>query len=235
LVVTNEDEQVDQQAIELDCRTLDPQQLSERLQALPAASQIVLDHPASAGPGLAAGLNVEADFQVNGDLEDFALMLTANSNWDIRGNAGVALGHSMVSAKILVRGSVGDHLAAFAQGGFIAVHGKAGDGVAYSLSGGEVLVRSASGNYAGAFMSKGTLVLANGTGHQLGFGLTGGTVFVRGEVASIAPSLRKLRMKDTDAMRLSLLLARAKIRGEAKDFKLYQVKAAASKSPGEKK
>ncbi|MEM7558812.1 MAG: hypothetical protein AAF394_06785, partial [Planctomycetota bacterium] len=65
-------------------------------------------------------------------------------------------------------------------------------------------------------------VLANGAGENLGIGMTGGAIYLRGEARSVAPDLRVERMRDADSMRLSLLLARAGVRGDIKEFKLYR-------------
>ncbi len=74
-------------------------------------------------------------------------------------------------------------------------------------------------------MTAGDVVLCNGAGDEVGLNMRGGTLFVRGEVRSFAPQIRMFRMKDTDSMRLSLLLVRAGIKGDAKQFKVYRPKA----------
>lgn len=207
------------------CEGLSPQQIGSALRESPPGGKIRLVGVPKTMPGFASGLDVETQFRIDGDVGDYAFMLGANSNWEVAGDAGLGLAHSLVSSSLLIRGSAGDYLAACAQGGFVAVHGRSGNATAFGLAGAEVVVRSKSGDYAGAGMVKGILVLANGSGLGLGSGMTGGSIYLRGEAASVSPRLKKIRMKDADAMRLSLLLARAEIRGDAREFKLYQVPA----------
>ncbi len=212
----------DQESKLLSCLQLSNQQVTERLRGITNGESVRIADLSNSFHGLAAGLNTEARFEVAGSVGDFALMLNANSEWRIEGDAGVALGHSMISSSILLRGSAGSHVGAFAKGGFIAVQGSAGDAPGYGLAGGEVLVRSRSGDGAGAYMTDGILVLANGTGKAFGLGMRGGILYVRGDIDALSEDVRKVRMKDADAMRLSLLLARAEMRGDVREFKLFK-------------
>jgi methylamine---glutamate N-methyltransferase subunit B len=171
---------------------------------------------------LAPGLNAPLSIQVDGELGDFAFAICEQVDIQVHGNIGKFAGHSMVSGSIQVNGNVGDGFAAFAMGGFLATIGKAGNRVAMGLAGGEVIVRSDCGDEAGLGMSNGTLVLGNSTGVNLGLGMTGGVILVRGVAKSLAPEMREFRLKDADALRLGLLLARAGIRAVAKEFRLYR-------------
>lgn len=177
--------------------------------------------------GIGAGIEKQATFSVEAPVGDFAFMLAENATFDIDGDVGHACGHSLVSGRINVKGSAKDGLGSFASGGFVSVLGTAGNRCGLGLCGGDIFVRSTVGNQAGHSMSSGTLVLGNGAGELLGVGMTGGIIYVRGEVKSAAAGVQKIRMKDPDFMRLSLLLARAGIKSDGKDFKAYKSKAAA--------
>lgn len=208
----------------LDCSGLSLQALGERLRASQPGGILQLkslDHRLS---GVGAGLDREGTFRVDGSVGDFCFMLAMNSEWDVDGDAGAACAHSLVSCRVLIRKSAGRYLGAFATGGFIAVYGKAGAGCGYGLAGADVLVRSTVGDHAAAYMTDGVLILANGAGENLGEGMTGGTVYVRGEIQSLSDDVRPLRMKDTDSVRLSLLLARAGIKGDVSEFKIYRAR-----------
>lgn len=210
----------------IDCHGLSSQAIAERLRTTPSDMSVRLEQMQPPVHGLAAGANLESKVAVDGSVGDFAFMLGANALLEISGNAGSSCGHSMVSGSVLVRGSVGDYLAAFAKGGLVVVHGTAGNRCGYGLAGGDAFVRGLVGKEAAFCMSDGVLVLGNGAGDGLGRGMTGGTLYIRGEAKSIDEQLRPFRMKDADAMRLSLLLARAGIKAASRDFKAYRPRAA---------
>jgi methylamine---glutamate N-methyltransferase subunit B len=174
--------------------------------------------------GICAGLDHQVSVAIDGDVGDFAFMLSDKTNYDVSGSAGICCGHSFASGNILIRGSAGNCLAAYATGGFIAVHAKAGKRCAMGLAGAEVFVRRATGDEAGYCMQEGALVLGNGAGENVGFGMTGGIIYIRGEVKSVAPHARQVRMKEAEALRLSLFLARAGIKSGNADFKVFRAK-----------
>lgn len=171
---------------------------------------------------LASGLEQQLSIGVEGSVGDFLFHLGAEASVDVHGNAGDSIGHSMVSGRILIRGNAGNFTGAYAAGGFIVVLGQAGDFCGMGMTNADLVVRSRAGSHAAFEMRSGTLILGNGAGENLGMGMTGGIIYVRGEVQSKCPDLRSLRMKDADSMRLSLLLARAGIKANASDFKVYR-------------
>ena len=209
-------------ATQLDCATLGAREIGEQLRAAESDSCWELTGVKRKLSGLGAGCETEFQVKIAGDVGDFAFMLSQNAEWEITGKAGVCCGHSLVSGRVVVHESAAECLGANMQGGFIAVLGTAARRCGFRNSGGDILIRSAVGDEAGAFMSQGDLVLANGAGDNLGIGMTGGAIYLRGEARSVAPDLRVERMRDADSMRLSLLLARAGVRGDIKEFKLYR-------------
>ncbi len=173
--------------------------------------------------GFGAGLTIKKKLEIEGDIGDLAFAIADSVEVTIKGNAGKYTAHSLAGGSILVNGNVGDGFGAFAVGGFIATLGRGGNRAAMGLDGAEVIIRSECGDEAGLDMRRGTLVLGNSVGEQLGSGMTGGTIFVRGVVRSLAPNVKEVRLKDTEALRLGLMLARAGIRAAAKEFRMYRV------------
>ncbi|MFO1066637.1 MAG: hypothetical protein U0892_22485 [Pirellulales bacterium] len=171
---------------------------------------------------LACGIRSPIKVNVKGNCGLFFGLLNDGAEIDVEGDVGPACGHSMTGGGILVRGHAGHSLAAFARGGFIGVHGTARERCGLYLDGADVVVRQVAGREAGYGMRSGNLVLGNDTAEGLGRGATGGTIYLRGAAASVAPSLREVRMKDSDSMRLSLLLVRAGIRAATKDFRIFR-------------
>lgn len=175
--------------------------------------------------GWLAGVNRSLELIVAQNLGQFACMACDNAAIDIVGSVGLNCAHSMRSGSLLIRGDAGDFLAAYGIGGYVAVHGKAGDFAGYGMSGADLLIRSRCGNFAGAMMRSGALVLGNGCGENLGIGMTGGTIYVRGEVGSMADGVRVSRLKETDTIRLSLMLVRAGIKTAYDQFKVFRAKS----------
>lgn len=212
--------------ISLDCDGLSGKALADHLLQAAGQQRIKLENCLSNVAGFGAGVAIEqAIIKVDGSVGDFAFLLNEETSWDVHGNAGQACAHSITSGRVLIRKHAGDYLAAFGVCGFVVAYGKAGDFVSHRGEGADVLVRSTVGKFAGSQMKSGVLVLANGAGEELGQGMTGGEIFVRGDVQSVSGDVRHNRLKDTDSMRLSLLLARSGIRGDIKEFKLYRARS----------
>ncbi|MEM7475969.1 MAG: hypothetical protein AAF483_13330 [Planctomycetota bacterium] len=215
-------ETVSEDSIVIECSSLNARAIGEKLREIEPEASVVLRGVDGRLSGFAAGVESEFNATVAGSVGDFAFMLCQEADWEVDGAAGHCCGHSLASGRVLIRGPAADYLGAFIQGGFIAVLGGAGNRCGYRNAGGDILIRSLVGNEAGAYMSAGDLVLANGAGENLGHGMQGGVIYLRGDAASIAPCVRHERMKDADSMRLSLLLARAGIKGDVKEFKVYR-------------
>ena len=209
----------------LNCAALPHAELMQALRAAASESLWTLQNVDSATDGFGAGLASSADVTCEGNVGDFAFMLGEFENVELTGNAGSCCAHSLVSGRLLVRGRAGDFFGAYATGGFLVVHGSVKNQCGYGLSGAEMFVRGAAGDGAASQMRDGVLVLGNGAGKNTGLGMEGGTLYIRGEVQSLAEGVRPIRMKDADTLRLSLLLARAGVKGGVKEFKAYRPKA----------
>lgn len=174
--------------------------------------------------GVALGQSISVE--VTGDLGDYAFMMASEMAVEILGNVGRFCGHSLESGSVLVHGNVGNGFGSFATGGIVACTGTAADRCGSFIDGADVIVRSDAGDEAGIGMRNGSLVLGKNVGHRMGIGMTGGVLYVRGTVESASPHLRETRMKDSDSMRLGLLLARAGIRAATKEFRCYRPRSA---------
>lgn len=177
---------------------------------------------ASGQSGLATAMTHNLKVAIHGNVGAFFAMLNAGGDFEIHGDAASACGHSMTEGGILVRGHAGASLGAFAVGGFIAVHGSAKEYCGLCLNGGDVVVRQSVGMRAAFRMREGNLVLGNDAGNDLGAEAIGGTIYLRGEARSLAPHVREVRMRESDAVRLGLLLVRAGIKGVTKDFRVFR-------------
>ncbi len=221
--------------VKLDCAQLTPRELAVQLRAAQLRAPSGEVNVELTGletnlcpSGVCSGLTEHLAVKAVGNVGDFCFLLGAEATLEVRGNAGDCIGHSMISGQVTVHGNAGRCVAAFAQGGFVAVLGQAGDCCAVGLAGADVLIRSRVGDRAGSCMQSGTLLLGNGAGEELGAGMTGGVIYVRGEVKSKSTSVRVERFKEADSMRLSLLLARAGIKANGSDFKVYRAKGQSS-------
>ncbi len=190
--------------------------------------------PAGAGPmeliaparldALLSGLDRAWQLRLPAAVGDYALVGLSQAEIELAGDAGHAVAMGMRSGRLLITGQVGDACGAYATGGSLAVYGTAGDRCGLANSGADILVRGHSGAQAGFGMRGGSLVLGNGTGPELGEGMVGGQLFVRGPIDSVSDSVRQIRMRDPHKLRLSLLLAGARLKADLDQFALYQTR-----------
>jgi glutamate synthase domain-containing protein 3 len=208
--------------ITIDLRSVSVTQLNQQLRAINDEECEVQVTGGSGQQSLCAGIPQSIKLTLQGTAGSYFGMLNGGADLDLHGDAGSHCGYSMNGGAILVRGSAGSALAALARGGFIGVHGAAKDACGLGLAGADVIVRQTVGARAGQAMRSGNLILGNDAGADLGLDATGGTIYLRGEAASIADYVREVKMKDSDSMRLGLLLVRAGIRAATKEFRCYR-------------
>lgn len=172
--------------------------------------------------GLCTGLTHTIKIEVRGSVGAYFGMLNNGADIEVIGDVGTCCGHSLSSGGILIRGHAGAKLGTMARAGFLGVHGVARDDCGLGLAGADIVVRQAVGARAGHAMRGGNLIIGGDAGHDLGIGATGGTIYLRGTAASIADTMREVKMRDSESMRLGLLLVRAGIRAATKEFRLYR-------------
>ncbi len=210
------------QPIAFDLRATPLAQLHAQLRALPESEEEIQIAGAAGQAGLCSGIVQPIKIAISGAAGAYFGMLNAGADLDLSGDAGSCCGHSMNAGAILIRGHAGVALGALARGGFIGVHGSAKDACGLGLAGADVIVRQTVGARAGQSMRSGNLILGNDAGPDLGLDATGGTIYLRGSAASVAEGMREVKMKDSDSMRLGLLLVRAGIRAATKEFRIYR-------------
>lgn len=206
----------------LDLRLLGLSETNLQLRALDTQLEVIELLGASGQSGLATGIDLPVKIKVTGNVGAYFALLNRGADFDIAGDAGLACGHSMTAGGILIRGHAGHSLGAFARGGFIGVHGTAKEACGLGLNGADLVVRQTVGARAGQAMRAGNLVLGSDVGAQLGKDCVGGTIYLRGEAASVAETLREVKMRESDAVRLGLLLVRAGIKAATKEFRIYR-------------
>lgn len=206
----------------LDLRSTSLAAINSELRQLDEQAAEVHILGANSQHGLASGIAQGIKVSVSGHVGAYFGLLNAGGDLELSGDCGDCCGHSMSAGGILVRGQAGRALAAFARGGFIGVHGSAKDACALAVAGADIVVRQSVGARAAERMQSGHLVLGSDAGPELGKDATGGTIYLRGTAASVSDQLQEVRMRDSDAMRLGLLLARAGLKGSAKDFRVYR-------------
>jgi glutamate synthase domain-containing protein 3 len=72
-------------------------------------------------------------------------------------------------------------------------------------------------------MTDGTLLVFGKAGAMLGQDMTGGTIYVAGEVESMAPQIEVVRLRESDRLRIGLLLLKSGLKAEARDFRVLKV------------
>lgn len=169
-------------------------------------------------------------FVIDGDVGDYCAAALRDADVEILGTAETGLGHSLQSGVITIRKDAGLAVGAMASGGLIVIHGSAGARCGAGLQGADILVEGSVGSHAGAFMRDGTMVILGDIGPNAGYGASGGTWYVVGEVHQSAPQLTEARMKESDKLRLGLLLLNSGVDANAKDFRKYVIEASTANS-----
>ena len=168
------------------------------------------------------GVRTHCRVRVEGELGDFCGMSFGEAEAQIDGSVGHYFAHSLQSGLIVVRGNAKDSLGALGCGGLLAVYGSAADRVGVGLQGSDIIVRGNVGALAGVGMQSGTLIIGGNAGQELGKGLGGGTIYLRGEAASVSPDVEEVRGKESDKLRIGLLMLKAGIKAAGKDFKVFR-------------
>lgn len=168
------------------------------------------------------GIRTQGKFRVVGDLGDYCAMSFGDAEGYIDGSAGNYFGHSLQSGMLTVRGNTKNSLAALGVGGLLTVYGSSGSRTAVGLQGADVVVRGSVASLAGLGMRAGTLIIGGNAGEELGKGMTGGTIYLRGEPASLSDDIEEVRIKESDKLKIGLLLLKAGIKAAGKDFKVFR-------------
>jgi len=171
---------------------------------------------------VAAGWKVSNSILFDGDLGDYCLSHFRGEYVEVRGNIGHCGIQAIQAGNAIVRGHAGDCLAAYGTGGMSAVYGNAGRRTAVGLDGADVLVRGSVGSQAAYEMHSGSLIIGGNAGPEMGKGMTGGVIYLRGEHSSVASHLQEVRMRETDRMRIGMILLKAGIKSTGRDFKLFR-------------
>ncbi len=210
------------ESLSLDARTLSARQINDTLSTLQASISTIEIENCSAPDLLAAGFNVNCRVSMKGNLGDYCLCSISNAEMEVHGRAGCGLGESMESGSIVVHGDTGDATGAFNRGGFIAVYGNTGRRTATGMCGGDIVVKGSIGAQGAFAMTDGALLVFGAAGAMLGHRMTGGTIYIRGEVESITSHIEASRLRESDRLRIGLLLLKAGLTGDAKDFRVLK-------------
>ena len=171
---------------------------------------------------IGCGLRNVGQATISGPIGDYCWGGITSFHVIVEGNVNHACGFGLCGGSILIQGNAGDALACFARSGWVATYGSCGDRCGTGLQGAEVIIRGSVGNEAAYGMRSGTLVVGGGAGLELGREMSGGTLFVRGEIQGIAKGIEEFRLKEADRFRLSLLMLKAGIKADGKDFRGYR-------------
>lgn len=160
--------------------------------------------------------------RVEGDIGDFCAMAFGEAEGLFAGSVGNYFAHSLHSGMITVHGTAKDSLCPLGISGLLAVYGSAGDRTAVALQGADVIVRGSIGALGGLGMRSGTLIVGGNAGRELGKGMIGGTIYLRGDAESLSPNIEEVRTKESDKLKIGLLMLKAGIKVTGKEFKVYR-------------
>jgi glutamate synthase domain-containing protein 3 len=161
----------------------------------------------------------EMQLQVDGTAGNYCFCSLHHGDVHLSGNADAGAGHSLESGVVTIGKNAGFALGAMASGGLIVVKGNTGARCGAGLRGADIVVGGSVGAYAGMFMNSGTIMILGNMGPQVGWGCTGGTIYVQGTVESLAGHVTEQRLKESDKLRIGLLLLNSGLQANVKDFR----------------
>lgn len=217
----NHDENLE--SLTLDARKMSISDLNDKLCSIPSSILVIEIENCNAPDLIAPGLTNGCRVSVRGDLGDYCFCSVSNAEIEVQGRAGCGLGEAMESGSIIVHGDTGDATGAFNHGGLIAIYGNAGRRTGGGMCGGDMVVKGSIGSQGAFAMTDGTLLVFGKAGAMLGQRMTGGTIYIRGEAESMAPHIEVTRLRESDRLRIGLLLLKSGLKADARDYHVLKV------------
>jgi glutamate synthase domain-containing protein 3 len=137
----------------------------------------------------------------------------------VHGNVGWSVAENMMSGAVRVQGCASECAGASGHGGLLVIEGDASSRCGISLKGLDIVVGGSVGHMSAFMAQAGTLVVCGDAAHGLGDSLYEAVIYVRGAIEGLGTDAREEPMQPADIEKLSSLLRRAEMEGEAREFK----------------
>jgi len=172
---------------------------------------------------IGVGLDVPVEVEINGHVGYYCGGMNKQASIRIRGNAGTGVAENMMSGLVHVMGDASQSAGATGCGGLLIIDGDAAARCGISMKGIDILVKGSIGAMSAFMAQAGSLVVLGDAGDALGDSIYEALIFVRGNVKSLGTDCIEKPMTEDDRERLSDVLRRGGIDGEARieDFRMY--------------
>lgn len=170
---------------------------------------------------IAVGMTQPLIIEVMGHAGFYCGGMNKEANIVIHGHAGPGVGENMISGSIRVKGNASQSAGASGHGGLLIIEGDTSSRCGISMKGIDIVVQGSVGHMSAFMAQTGNLVVCGDAGHDLGDSIYEARLFVRGKVDSLGADCVEKEMRPEHLEALRILLERADIAADPKDFKRY--------------
>jgi glutamate synthase domain-containing protein 3 len=209
--------------IEFDLQKDGVRALNQRLHALPKdtnETRWLVRNPMGEH-AIACGLNLPLSIEIDGHVGFYCGGMNKEAEIQVNGHAGPGVAENMMSGVVRVKGNASQSAGATGNGGLLVIHGDASSRCGISMKGIDIVVGGSVGHMSAFMAQRGNLVVCGDAGEALGDSIYEARLYVRGKVESLGADCIEKEMREDHYRELALLLERAHIKADAKNFRRY--------------
>ncbi len=170
---------------------------------------------------IAVGLERPISITIEGHVGFYCAGMNKEAEVVVDGHAGPGVAENMMSGMVRVRGNASQSAGASARGGLLVVEGDTSSRCGISMKGADIVVGGSVGHMSAFMAQRGNLVVLGDAGRSLGDSIYEARLFVRGAVDSLGADCIEKEMRAEHLEALALLLGRAGMRADPREFKRY--------------
>jgi methylamine---glutamate N-methyltransferase subunit B len=182
------------------------------------ADRVEILHP-DGRHNLAVGLDWPIPIDIRGHAGYFIAGMNKQADVTVHGSVGWSVGENIMSGMVRVRGNASECAGASGHGGLLVIEGNASSRCGISMKGCDIVVGGSVGHVSAFMAQAGRLVVCGDAGAGLGDSLYEAVIYVGGKLHSLGADAREESMSDHDVADVAELLAKARINGDAREFK----------------
>lgn len=168
---------------------------------------------------IAVGVNAAVEIEVAGHAGYYCAGMNQLANITVHGNVGPGVAEGMTSGLVHVKGYASVAAGAAGHGGLLVVEGDASLRCGISIKGIDIVVGGSVGDFTGFMAQTGRIVVCGDAGDALGDSLYEAVIYVQGSIRSLGADAGLQAMTDADYQAVAELLARARLKHDARQFK----------------
>jgi glutamate synthase domain-containing protein 3 len=170
---------------------------------------------------LAVGLDAPLHVEIHGHVGFYCAGMNKEAEVIVHGHAGVGVAENMMSGLVWIKGNASESAGATGNGGLLVIDGDASSRCGISMKGIDIVVGGSVGHMSAFMAQRGALVVCGDAGEALGDSIYEAHLYVKGKVASLGADCIEKEMRPEHVTELEGLLARAKRKEKASEFRRY--------------